>query len=100
MKEIAQAISEIRTAKVSIVFFVFLHTCKNYYKTQTCAPIALKCGTQKGSPKANPSIKFAANPMYDSGVMTDYSRKTRSIFFIGNNCRTHMSEYVTIGVII
>ena len=60
-------------------FFVFSHTCKNYYKTQTRTPIALKFGTQKGSPKANPSIKFGANPMNDSGVMTNYSRKTRSI---------------------
>ena len=59
--------------------FVFLHTCKNYYKMQTCIPIALKFGTQNGSPKANPSIKFGANPMNGSGVMTDYSRKTRLI---------------------
>ena len=43
------------------------------------APIALKVGTQKGSPKANPSIKFGAHLMNGSGVMTDYSRKTRSI---------------------
>ena len=60
-------------------FFVFSHTCKNCYKTQTRTPIALTFGTQKGSPKANPSIKFGANPMNGSGVMTDYSRKTRSI---------------------
>ena len=60
-------------------FFVFLHTCKNCYKTQTRTPIALKFGTQKGSPKVNPSIKFGATPMDGSGVMTDYSRKTRSI---------------------
>ena len=60
-------------------FFVFSHTCKNCYKTKTRAPIALKFGTQKGSPKAHPSIKFGANPMNGSGVMTDYSRKTRSI---------------------
>ena len=60
-------------------FFVFSHTCKNCYKTQTRTPIALKFGTQKGSPKANPSSKFGANPMNGSGVMTDYSRKTRSI---------------------
>ena len=85
LKEITQAISEIRVAKVSFFFlrffffFVFSHTCKNCYKTQTCTPIALKFGTQKGSTKANPSIKFGANPVNDSGVMTDYSRKTRSI---------------------
>ena len=60
-------------------FFVFSHTCKNCYKTQTRAPIALKFGTQKVSPKANPIIKFSANPMNRSGVMTDYSLKTRSI---------------------
>ena len=60
-------------------FFVFSHTCKNCYNKQTRTPIALKCGTQKGSPKANPSIKFGTNPMNCSGVMTDYSRKTRSI---------------------
>ena len=60
-------------------FFVFLHTCKNCYKMQTRTPIALKYGTPKGSPKANPSIKFGANPMNDSGVMIHYSRKTRSI---------------------
>ena len=60
-------------------FFLFSHTCKNCYKTQTRTPIALTFGTQKGSPKANPSIKFGANPMNGSGVMTDYSRKTRSI---------------------
>ena len=60
-------------------FFVFSHTCKNCYKTRTRAPIALKFGTQIGSPKANPSIKFGVSPMNGSGVMTDYSRKTRSI---------------------
>ena len=60
-------------------FFVFLHTCKNCYNKQTRTPIALKFGTQKGSPKANPSINFGTNPMNGSGVMTDYSRKTRSI---------------------
>ena len=60
-------------------FFVFSHTCKNCYNKQTRTPIALKFGTQKGSPKANPSIKFGTNPMNGSGVMTDYSRKTRSI---------------------
>ena len=60
-------------------FFVFSHTCKNCYKTQTRTPIALKFGTQKGSPKGNPSIKCGANPINISGVMTDYSRKTRSI---------------------
>ena len=60
-------------------FFVFSHTCKNCYNKQTRTPIAMKFGTQKGSPKANPSIKFGTNPMNGSGVMTDYSRKTRSI---------------------
>ena len=60
-------------------FFVFSHTCKNCYNKQTRTPIALKFGTQKGSPKANPSIKFGTNPMNGSGVMTNYSRKTRSI---------------------
>ena len=59
--------------------FVFSHTCKNCYNKQTRTPIALKFGTQKGSPKANPNIKFGTNPMNGSGVMTDYSRKTRSI---------------------
>ena len=65
------------------VFFLlllrlFAHL-KNCYNKQTRTPIALKFGTQKGSPKANPSIKFGTNPMNGSGVMTDYSRKTRSI---------------------
>ena len=60
-------------------FFVFSHTCKNCYNKQTRTPIAMKYGTQKGSPTANPSIKFGTNPMNGSGVMTDYSRKTRSI---------------------
>ena len=60
-------------------FFVFSHTCKNCYNKQTRTPITLKFGTQKGSPTANPSIKFGTNPMNGSGVMTDYSRKTRSI---------------------
>ena len=59
LKEIAPAISEIRAAKVSIFFFMFSHTCKNCYKTQTRTPIALKFGTQKGSPKAIPNIKFS-----------------------------------------
>ena len=61
------------------LFFVFSHTCKNCYKTQACTPIALKFGTQKGSPKANPSIRYGAYPMNGSGVMTNYLRKTRSI---------------------
>ena len=60
-------------------FFVFSHTCKNCYNKQTRTPIALKFGTQKGSPKANHSINFGTNPMNGSGVTTDYSRKTRSI---------------------
>ena len=82
--QIALAISEIRAAEVSIFFFVFFffvfsHTCKHCYKAQMRTLITLKFGTQKGSPKANPSIKFGANPMNSSGVMTDYSHKTRSI---------------------
>ena len=60
-------------------FFVFLHTCKNCYNEQTRTPIAMNFGTQKGSPTANPTITFGTNPMNGSGVMTDYSRKTRSI---------------------
>ena len=64
---------------VFFFFFVFSHTCKNCYNKQTRTLIALKFGTQKGSLKANPSIKFGTNPMNGSGVMTDYSRKTRSI---------------------
>ena len=60
------------------LFRVFAHL-QNCYKTRKRTPIALKFGTQKGSPKANPSIKFGANPMNGSGGMTDYSRKTRSI---------------------
>ena len=63
----------------SSFFFFFSHTCKNCYNKQTRTPIALTFGTQKGSPKANPSIKFGTNPMNGSGVMTDYSRKTRLI---------------------
>ena len=57
----------------------FRTLAKNCYNKQTRTPIALKFGTQKGSPKANPSINFGTNPMNGSGVMTDYSRKTRSI---------------------
>ena len=64
---------------VFFFFVVFSHTCKNCYNKQTCTPIALKFGTQIGSPKANPNIKFGTNPMNGSGVMTDYLRKTRSI---------------------
>ena len=64
---------------VFFFFFVFSHTCKNCYNKQTRTSIALKFGIQKGSPMANPSIKFGTNPMNGSGVMTDYSRKTRSI---------------------
>ena len=60
-------------------FFVFSHTCKHCYNKQTRTPIAMKFGTQKGSPTANPSIQFGANPMNGSGGVTDYSRKTRSI---------------------
>ena len=60
-------------------FFIFSHTCKNCYNKQTRTLIAMKFDTQKGSPKTNPSIKFGTNPMNGSGVMTDYSRKTRSI---------------------
>ena len=75
------------TSCQSFVFFssfffllrLFEKTCKNCYNKQTCTPIAVKVGTQKGSPKANPSIKFGTNPMNGSGVMTDYSRKTRLI---------------------
>ena len=57
----------------------FRTLAKNCYNTQMRTPIALTFGTQKGSPTANPSIKFGANPMNGSGGMTDYSRKTRSI---------------------
>ena len=60
-------------------FFVFSHTCKNFYNKQTRTLIALKFGTQKGSPTANPSITCGTNSMNGSGVMTDYSRTTRSI---------------------
>ena len=62
-----------------VFFFVFSQTCKNCYNKQTRTPIAMKFGTQKGNPTANPSIKFGTNPMNASGVMTDCSRKTRSI---------------------
>ena len=58
---------------------MFSHIYKNCYKTQTRAPIALKVSTQKGSPKANRSMTFGANPMNGSGVMTDHSHKTRLI---------------------
>ena len=57
----------------------FRTLAKNCYNKQMRTPIALKFGTQKGSPKANPSINFGTNPMNGSGVMIDYSRKTRSI---------------------
>ena len=62
-----------------IFFFVFSHTYKTCYKMQTRTLITLKFGTQKGSPKANPSITFGANLMNGSGFITDYSCKTRSI---------------------
>ena len=64
---------------VFFFFFVFSHTCKNCYNKQTRTPIALTFGTQKGSPTANPRIKVGTNPMNGSGVMTNYSGKTRSI---------------------
>ena len=57
---------------------------------QTRALIALKLGTQKGSPKVNPSIKFGGNPMNGSGVMTDYLRKTRSICCHAYRVNRHM----------
>ena len=61
------------------LFFVFSYTLKNCYKTQTRIPIALKCGTHKGSPTKNPNIKFGANSVNGSGGMIAYSRKTRLI---------------------
>ena len=61
-------------------FFVISHTCKNCYKTQARTLILLKFGTEKGSPKANPIIKFDANSMNGLGFMTNYSRKTRSFY--------------------
>ena len=84
LKEIAPAISEIRAAKVLIFFSFFLsifllRVFAYLQKLQTRTPIVLKFGTQKGSPKANPNIKCGANSMNGSGVITDYSRKTRSI---------------------
>ena len=60
----------------SLFFLLLLRLC---YNKQTRTLIAMKFGTQKGSPKANPSIKFGTNPMNGSGVMSDYSRKTRSV---------------------
>ena len=59
--------------------FFFLCVLAHFQKLQTCIPIALTFGTQKGSPKANPSIKFGGNPMNGLGVLTDYSCKTRLI---------------------
>ena len=59
--------------------FVFSHTLKNCYETQMRIPIALKFGTHKGSPTTNPSINCGANLVNGSGVMIDYSRKTRLI---------------------
>ena len=41
---------------------------------------SLKIGTQKGSLKANSSIKFGGNMMNGSGFMIDYLRKARSIY--------------------
>ena len=83
-----------------VFFFVFSHTCKNCYKTQTRTPIALKFGTQKGSPKALPSIKFGTNPMNGAGVMTDYSRKTRSICCHAYRVRGHLqTDFGTLNVI-
>ena len=81
LKEIAQAISKIRVAKVlafSLVFFfpfflVFSHTCKNCYKTQVCTLIALKFGTERGSPKANLIIKFGVNLMNHSITLSKNS---------------------------
>ena len=69
------------TSRQSLVFFLLRlsHTCKNCYNKQTSTPIALTFGTQKGSPTVNPSIKCGTNLMNGSGIMTDYSRKTRSI---------------------
>ena len=67
------------------------------------APIALKFGTQKGSPKAHPSIKFGPNPMNGSGVMIDYLRKTRSICchaYRVNRCIESVENCYVGGVII
>ena len=57
------AFSSYEQPKFWVFFFTFLHTCKNFYKTQKHTPITLKFGTQKGSPKVNPSIKCGTNPM-------------------------------------
>ena len=73
---------ELRTCSNTLLLdflSVFSHTCTNCYKTQVRTPISLKFGTQKGSPKANSSIKFDANPMNGEGFMINYSRTTRSI---------------------
>ena len=83
LKEIDLAISEIRVSKISNYFSflcLFAHFAKNAI-IRIANPIALKFGTHKGSPKANSTIKFRANPMKGSGFMTDYSCKTRAIFF-------------------
>ena len=65
---------------------MFLQTCKNCYKTQTRIPITLTFCTQKGSTKANPSIKFGVNLMNGSGVMSGkllcrWSNYRRSAFW-------------------
>ena len=63
----------------SLFFLLVFAHLQNCYKMQTRTLIALKFGTQKGNPKSNSSIKFGAKLMNGSGVMTDYSRKIRSI---------------------
>ena len=75
-----------KLSKFQFFFFVFSSStscfrtlAKIAIKCKRIIPIALKFSTQKENPKANPIITFGANPMNNTGVMTDYSCKTRSI---------------------
>ena len=62
-----------------LFFFLFSHTYKNYYRTQTPHPIALKFGTQKGNIKAHLGTNFGWNTINRQRVMSDYSRKITPI---------------------
>ena len=60
-------------------FFLFLHTYKNCYKTQTPNPIALQFGTQKGGIKAHLCTNFGWNTINSQSVICYYSQKITPI---------------------
>ena len=62
-----------------LIFFLFLHTYKNCYKTRTPYPIALKFGTQKRGIKAHLGTNIGWNTINRQRVMSDYSPKITPI---------------------